>query len=122
MTGLCWLDESGLISSPIAITNTHAVGIARDAIVAYSVQHDRIDTWSLPIAAETYDGWLSDIDAFHVRQEHVWAALDAAATNTRRKDEYTNEQLFVPVIRVNRFQVRAGLVACAHAASSHRDE
>lgn len=79
MTGLVWLDESGMIGSPIAITNTHAVGVARDAIVAYSVRHGYIDRWSLPIAAETYDGWLSDIDAFHVRQEHVWEALDTAS-------------------------------------------
>ena len=79
MTGLSWLDEAGIISSPIAITNTHAVGTARDALVGYAVDHDRIDGWALPIAAETYDGWLSDIDAFAVRHEHVWEAVDVSA-------------------------------------------
>jgi D-aminopeptidase len=79
MTGLAWLNEAGLIDAPIGITNTHAVGVVRDGIVAYAARRGEIDGWLLPVAAETYDGWLSDIDAFHVRPEHVFSALDAAA-------------------------------------------
>jgi D-aminopeptidase len=78
MTGLPWLEESGMIDAAIGISNTHAVGIVRDAIVAHAVAHGQIDSFLLPIAAETYDGWLSDIDAFHITQAHALAALAAA--------------------------------------------
>ncbi|MBK9712484.1 MAG: P1 family peptidase [Kouleothrix sp.] len=78
MTGLPWLEESGMLDSAIGITNTHGVGLARDAIVAHAVRHGQIGGFLLPVAAETYDGWLSDIDAFHITQEHVIQALDAA--------------------------------------------
>jgi D-aminopeptidase len=78
MTGLPWLEESGMIDAPIGITNTHAVGVVRDAIVARAVALGKIDGFLLPIVAETYDGWLSDIDAFHITQEHAFQALDAA--------------------------------------------
>jgi len=78
MTGLPWLEESGMIDAPIGITNTHAVGVVRDAIVAHAVALGKIDGFLLPIVAETYDGWLSDIDAFHITQEHAFQALDAA--------------------------------------------
>src|ERR671933_91589 len=78
MTGLPWLEESGLIDSAIGITNTHAVGVVRDAIVAHAVEHGQIGGFLLPITAETYDGWLSDIDAFHITQAHAFAALAAA--------------------------------------------
>jgi D-aminopeptidase len=78
MTGLPWLEESGMIDSVIGITNTHAVGVVRDAIVANAVEHGQIGGFLLPIAAETYDGWLSDIDAFHITQAHAFAALAAA--------------------------------------------
>ena len=78
MTGLPWLAESGMIDAAIGITNTHGVGVVRDAIVAHAVQHGQIESFLLPIAAETYDGWLSDIDAFHITQEHVLAALASA--------------------------------------------
>ena len=78
MTGLLWLDESGCLGSPIAITNTHQVGIVRDALVEYETLRHPDSTWLLPVVAETYDGWLNDINAFHVTKEHVFAALAAA--------------------------------------------
>ncbi|MCW5849996.1 MAG: P1 family peptidase [Anaerolineae bacterium] len=83
MTGLVWLEESGTLSSPVAITNTHSVGVVHDALIAYTVQHGDgsfENTWSLPVVAETYDGFLNDINGFHVRPEHVFAALDSAAS------------------------------------------
>ncbi len=81
MTGLLWIKESGMLTSPIAITNTHSVGVVRDALIAYEAQRLRRPElfWSLPVVAETYDGWLNDINGMHVKTEHVWAALDAAA-------------------------------------------
>jgi D-aminopeptidase len=80
LTGLEWIRESGLLTTPIAITNTHSVGVVRDALVAASVHRDAADTaWSLPVVGETYDGVLNDINGFHVRPEHLEAALDATA-------------------------------------------
>ena len=81
MTGLEWVRESGLLTTPIAITNTHSVGVVRDALVVYEVR-DRPRGpafWSLPVVAETYDGALNDINGFHVRAEHLLAAMDAAS-------------------------------------------
>ncbi len=75
MTGLPWLDESGMLGSAIGITNTHQVGIVRDAFVRYSVEKEYTDGFLLPVVAETYDGWLNDIDAFHVTQDHALTAL-----------------------------------------------
>jgi D-aminopeptidase len=75
MTGLPWLEESGMLGSPIGITNTHQVGVVRDALVAYAVETGHAEGWLLPVVAETYDGWLNDIDAFHVKQEHAYQAL-----------------------------------------------
>jgi D-aminopeptidase len=83
MTGIAWIEELGVINTPIAITNTHSVGVVRDALIAYDVQHgDGVyeSTWSLPVVAETYDGYLSDINGLHVKPEHVFAALDSAAS------------------------------------------
>ncbi|MCA9876730.1 MAG: P1 family peptidase [Thermomicrobiales bacterium] len=81
MTGLLWVSESGMLTSPVAITNTHSVGTVRDALITYEAQRLRRPElyWSLPVVAETYDGWLSDINGMHVRQEHVWAALESAS-------------------------------------------
>jgi D-aminopeptidase len=81
MTGLLWVKESGMLTSPIAITNTHSVGVVRDALISYEVRrtHRLEPYWSLPVVAETYDGWLNDINGMHVKPEHVWAALDAAS-------------------------------------------
>lgn len=83
MTGLPWIEESGMLTTPIAITNTHSVGVVRDALISYDVVHGRGAyefAWSLPVVAETYDGFLSDINGMHVKPEHVYAALDAAAS------------------------------------------
>ena len=80
MTGLEWIRESGLLTSPIAITNTHSVGVVRDALVAVSVERRQHGAaWSLPVVGETYDGWLNDVNGFHVRPEHLRSALDSAA-------------------------------------------
>jgi D-aminopeptidase len=82
MTGTAWLDESGFLEGPIVITNTHSVGVARDAVIAWRVKHGAADKtgywWSLPVVAETWDGWLNDINGFHVKPEDVWHALDNA--------------------------------------------
>jgi D-aminopeptidase len=79
LTGLEWVRESGLLTSPVAITNTHSVGVVRDALVAASVARDPTDAaWSLPVVGETYDGLLNDMNGFHVRAEHLHAALAAA--------------------------------------------
>src|SRR5690242_13537149 len=80
LTGLEWIRESGLLTTPVAITNTHSVGIVRDALVEASVASSRANdaTWSLPVVGETYDGVLNDINGFHVRSEHLHQALAAA--------------------------------------------
>src|SRR6478735_3175309 len=81
MTGLEWIRESGLLTTPVAITNTHSVGVVRDALVAVSIERGRAGAtpWSLPVVGETYDGLLNDIDGFHVRPEHLRDALASAA-------------------------------------------
>jgi D-aminopeptidase len=82
LTGLEWVRESGLLTTPIAITNTHSVGVVRDALVAAAVEAGgpAADAWSLPVVGETYDGLLNDMNGFHVRPEHVQAALAVART------------------------------------------
>src|SRR5258705_11567210 len=78
LTGLEWVRESGLLTTPIAITNTFSVGVVRDALVAASVESTPVNDayWSLPVVGETYDGLLNDINGFHVRPEHLRSALD----------------------------------------------
>ena len=79
MTGTTWVQESGLLEGPVAITNTHSVGVVRDAIIQWEVsQKNALQPWWLPVVAETYDGALNDINGFHVKPEHVRAALDSA--------------------------------------------
>jgi len=80
MTGTAWVEESGFLEGPIAITNTHSVGVARDAVIAWQAKQGTGSQtlWSLPVVAETWDGWLNDINGFHVRPEDVWHALDTA--------------------------------------------
>src|SRR5881398_2048229 len=80
MTGTAWVEESGFLEGPIVVTNTHSVGVARDAVIAWQVKQGTGSQtlWSLPVVAETWDGWLNDINGFHVRPEDVWHALDTA--------------------------------------------
>jgi len=82
MTGTTWVEESGFLEGPVLITNTHSVGVVRDAEIAWRVAHGPADDtgawWSLPVVAETWDGYLNDINGFHVKPEHVFAALDHA--------------------------------------------
>jgi L-aminopeptidase/D-esterase-like protein len=78
MTGTTWLQESGVLEGPIAITNTHSVGVVRDAILQWQVSRPGLQPWGLPVVAETYDGALNDINGFHVKPEHVLSALDGA--------------------------------------------
>jgi D-aminopeptidase len=79
MTGLAWIAEQGLLSAPIAITNTFSVGTARDAICALAVKQGAPQPWLLPVAAETYDGWLSESETFPVTTALALAALESAA-------------------------------------------
>jgi len=82
MTGTTWLEDSGLLDGPVMITNTHSVGVVRDAVIAWKVKHGAPDMegywWSLPVVAETWDGFLNDINGFHVKPEHAIRALDSA--------------------------------------------
>ncbi len=79
MTGTTWMEESGFLEGPVLLTNTHSVGVVRDAVVAWQVKHKRLfQDYSYPVVAETYDGYLNDINGFHVTAEHVMAALDTA--------------------------------------------
>ncbi len=78
MTGTTWIDESGFLEGPIVITNTNSVGVARDAVVAWALRRNAEFFWILPVVAETFDGLLNDVNGFHVRPEHVFAALDSA--------------------------------------------
>ena len=77
LTGLEWVRESGMLTTPIGLTNTHSVGVVRDALVVASVRNAPADRprWSLPVVGETWDGYLNDIDGQHVTAEHVLAAL-----------------------------------------------
>ncbi len=82
MTGTAWIEESGLLDGPVMITNTHSVGVVRDAVIAWRVRRGDADAggywWSLPVVAETWDGYLNDINGFHVRPEHAYSALETA--------------------------------------------
>lgn len=79
MTGTTWVDESGFLEGPVTITNTHSVGVVRDAVVAWQLARGYLlPDWALPVVAETYDGHLNDINGFHVKEAHVFAALDGA--------------------------------------------
>lgn len=81
MTGTAWVEESGFLEGPIGITNTHSVGVVRDAIVKWQVRKGLLfQPWSTPVVAETCDGRLNDINGFHVTDAHAYAALDTAAS------------------------------------------
>jgi D-aminopeptidase len=81
LTGLEWIREAGLLTTVIGLTNTHSVGVVRDALIAAAARTAGPDEqrWYLPVVGETYDGDLNDINGMHVRAEHVDAALDAAS-------------------------------------------
>ena len=78
MTGTTWVEEGGFLEGPIAITNTHSVGVVRDAEIAWMVKRPGAQPWALPVVAETFDGGLNDVNGFHVRPEDVFSALDGA--------------------------------------------
>jgi len=79
MTGSAWLEEGGMLEGPIGITNTHSVGIVRDTIIQWQVEHNAIfQKWSCPLVTETADGWLNDMNGFFVKPEHVVQALNSA--------------------------------------------
>jgi D-aminopeptidase len=82
MTGRAWIEESGMLESPVMLTNTHSVGTVHEATIAWRVKHGGADAsgywWSTPLVAETWDGYLNDINGFHVKPAHVDAALDGA--------------------------------------------
>ena len=83
MTGTTWLAEGGVLEGPVMLTNTHSVGVVRDAVIRWALAHRKTDPsgeycWSLPVVAETWDGRLNDINGFHVTPEHAFAALDNA--------------------------------------------
>ena len=82
MTGTTWVEESGFLEGPVMITNTHSVGVVRDAVIQWRVSHGQPDPtgywWSLPVVAETWDGWLNDINGFHVKPEDTFHAIDSA--------------------------------------------
>jgi L-aminopeptidase/D-esterase-like protein len=79
MTGTTWIEESGILEGPVAITNTHSVGTVHQAVIEWSVKNVEGLSWSLPVVAETWDGGLNDINGFHVKREHVFAAIENAA-------------------------------------------
>lgn len=81
LTGAWWLEETGRLELAVTLTNTHSVGVARDATLAWAAERapEALEQdWGLPVAAETYDGYLNDIGGFHVTREHVFQALDNA--------------------------------------------
>ena len=80
LTGLQWIRESGLLTTPVALTNTHSVGVVHDALIEWKVRQRYPGEvyWSLPVVGETWDGTLSDVAGMHVRAEHVWTAIDGA--------------------------------------------
>ncbi|MCC7180320.1 MAG: P1 family peptidase [Acidobacteria bacterium] len=82
MTGTTWIEESGFLEGPVMITNTHSVGVVRDAVIQWRIKSGPPDAsgywWSLPVVAETYDGGLNDINGFHVKERHAFEALDGA--------------------------------------------
>ena len=80
MTGTTWVEESGILEGPVAITNTHSVGAVHEAVIEWSVRHVNGLVWSLPVVAETWDGFLNDINGFHVEKEHVFRAIESASS------------------------------------------
>jgi D-aminopeptidase len=86
MTGTQWIEEAGQLEGPVMLTNTHSVGVVRDAVIAWRVKHGAADAsgyfWSLPVVGETWDGELNDVNGFHIQPAHVFSALDNARSGT----------------------------------------
>ncbi|MCF8068977.1 MAG: P1 family peptidase [Desulfobacterales bacterium] len=81
MTGTAWIEESGFLESPIMLTNSHSVGIVRDTVIEWQAKNGLlVQDWSLPVVGETYDGYLNDINGFHVKKEHVYEAIENAVS------------------------------------------
>jgi D-aminopeptidase len=81
MTGTTWVEESGFLEGPVMITNTHSVGVVRDAVVKRRIEREPPGAWwSMPVVAETYDGYLNDVNGLHVKPQHAFEALDTAAS------------------------------------------
>src|SRR5262245_60154507 len=78
MTGMAWIEEAGILDSPVLITNTNSVGVVRDAAAEFAIHKGAPQRFHLPVVAETWDGWLSDIASFAITKEHAWAAMEAA--------------------------------------------
>ncbi len=78
MTGTTWIEESGFLEGPIMITNTRSVGVVRDSVIEWQMEHHLGPSWFLPVVAETYDGFLNDTYGSHVKKNHVFEALDNA--------------------------------------------
>lgn len=79
MTGTTWIEESGFLEGPVMLTNTHSVGVVRDAVCSWYIQRFKSQqSWLLPVVAETFDGWLNDVNGFHVKEKHAFEALDNA--------------------------------------------
>src|SRR5437870_8784522 len=77
MTGTTWVEESGFLEGPVMITNTHSVGVVRDAVVGWQVRSGKMfQPYSYPVVAETYDGYLNDINGFHIKERHALEALE----------------------------------------------
>jgi hypothetical protein len=111
MTGTTWIKESGFLEGPVFITNTHSVGVVRDAAIAWGLKHGaQVQPWSLPVVAETYDGGLNDINGFHVKPEHVFAALDGRARRQRagRQRRRRHRHGLLPVQVRHRHRVAQG--------------
>jgi L-aminopeptidase/D-esterase-like protein len=79
MTGSAWVEEGGFLEGPVMLTNSHSVGVVRDTVIEWQVATGcMFQKWSLPVVAETADGWLNDMNGFHVKPGHVWQALQGA--------------------------------------------
>lgn len=86
MTGTAWIEESGFVNGPILLTNTHAVGFVRDTFIQWFMKRSAPDgCWLLPVVAETYDGFLNDINGFHIREQHVFEALEEAHSGPQQE-------------------------------------
>jgi L-aminopeptidase/D-esterase-like protein len=85
MTGTTWIEESGFLEGPVLITNTHSVGVARDAAIDWMLRRGATFQWALPVVAETWDGVLNDINGFHIKPRHVALALDSASSGPVRE-------------------------------------